>query len=87
MKNSSGRLALAVTGFTLCLAGTAHGSDVPALKVDRSATAQKSIEAAARSAAEAPGSTALTTPASREPTSSVPDGSSAICRALATPLA
>lgn len=54
MNNSSGRLALAVAGLTLCLAGAAHGSDVPALKVDRSAGAQKSIEAAARSAAEAP---------------------------------
>ncbi|MDZ7653750.1 MAG: hypothetical protein U5L03_14995 [Burkholderiaceae bacterium] len=54
MNKSSGRFALAVAGFALCLAGTAHGSDVPALKVDRSANAQKSIEAAARSAAETP---------------------------------
>jgi hypothetical protein len=46
-----GHLALAVTGIAVCLAGTAHASDVPTLKVDRSANAQKSIEAAARSAA------------------------------------
>ncbi len=54
MNSFSGHLALALTGFALGFIGTAHGSDVPALKVDRSAGAQKSIEAAARSAAEAP---------------------------------
>jgi hypothetical protein len=54
MKNFLGHLALALTGITLGCMGTAYGSDVPALKVDRSAGAQKSIEAATRSAAEAP---------------------------------
>jgi hypothetical protein len=54
MNKLSGGFALAVTALSFCLAGTAHGSDVPALKVDRSAGAQKSIEAATRSAAEAP---------------------------------
>jgi hypothetical protein len=36
----SGRLALALTGFALGFIGTARGSDVPTLKVDRSAGAQ-----------------------------------------------
>ncbi len=54
MNSSSGRFALAAAALALGLAGAAHGSDVPALKVDRGASAQKSIEAATRSAAEAP---------------------------------